>query len=489
VKTLLIILGNQLFDTKYYRNLSSEVFMCEDIELCTHFKYHKHKIIHFLASMREFADHLRTKNKNLHYFPLKETPQFLSELEKTIIKGKFESVEIYEIEDRFFEKKLLSLFKRLRLELKYLRSPLFQCPRENFQEHLNSVKKPFLKTFYIQERKRLNLLLKEGKPIGGKWSFDQENRKKISKNFKVDCFLPPPIQSPYVQTVSQLVEKHFPDHPGKVENYWIPTNRKAAITWFKDYLSSRFQYFGDYQDAIDTRAPFLYHSLISPLMNIGFLLPGEVVREVLSHQTHLNLNAIEGFIRQVIGWREFIRGIYQNYEDQEQMNFFNHTKKLTSHWYSGTTGVPPLDDAILKAQTWGYCHHIERLMVIGNLMLLLGVHPKEAYRWFMEMFVDSSDWVMGPNVFGMSQFSDGGIFATKPYICGSNYIRKMSHYGKGPWCDAIDGLYWGFVEKNRDFFSANPRMSVMVKNLEKMDSERKKYLLSAATQLKNRITF
>lgn len=201
------------------------------------------------------------------------------------------------------------------------------------------------------------------------------------------------------------------------------------------------------------------------------------------------MNSLEGFIRQVIGWREFIRGIYQTYsEKQDATNFWGHQRKLKDCWYQGNTGIEPLDDVIHKTQKYAYAHHIERLMVVGSLMLLLQVHPHEAHHWFMEMFIDSSDWVMGPNVYGMALFSDGGIFATKPYFCGSNYYRKMGPYKGGDWQDGIDGLYWGFIDRNRPFFLKNPRMSMMVKTFDKMDPAKKKKILAAAEVLREQTT-
>jgi deoxyribodipyrimidine photolyase-related protein len=209
----------------------------------------------------------------------------------------------------------------------------------------------------------------------------------------------------------------------------------------------------------------------------------------IAEKQNIPLASLEGFIRQIIGWREFVRGIYQNFsEQQDNSNFWNHQNKLSQAWYTGETGVPQLDLTIQKVIRYGYCHHIERLMVLGNLMLLLEIHPREAHKWFMEMFVDSSDWVMGPNVYGMALFSDGGIFATKPYICGSNYWRKMSKAKPGEWCDGVDGLYWGFIDKNKAFFSKNPRLSMMAKTIDKMDPARKKTIYSAADDLKQRLT-
>ena len=192
---------------------------------------------------------------------------------------------------------------------------------------------------------------------------------------------------------------------------------------------------------------------------------------------------MEGFIRQVIGWREFMRGIYQNYSSElEKTNFFKHKRKLTDDWYNGTTGIDPIDDAIKDVIKYGYIHHIIRLMYLSNVMNLSQLHPNEIYKWFMEMFVDSSDWVMFPNVYGMGTFSDGGIFSTKPYICGSNYIIKMSNYKKGQWSDIVDGLYWNFINTNSEVLSRNPRMGMVMMSYRKLKKERKDYLLNIANE-------
>jgi len=223
--------------------------------------------------------------------------------------------------------------------------------------------------------------------------------------------------------------------------------------------------------------------MLSPIINLGLITPATLIRETLdfAKTNKIPLNSLEGYVRQIIGWREFMRGIYQNYEERLlNTNFFNHQRKLSKSWYDGTTGIVPLDHAIKNCLQFGYTHHIERLMVVCNLMNLSGVHPVQVYKWFMEMYVDSSDWVMAPNVMGMGLFSDGGIFATKPYICGSSYILKMSDYPKGEWCEVMDGLYWKFIEDHKDFFLKNYRLAMMAKLLEKMDSVRKKRIFSKA---------
>ena len=485
---LQIILGNHLFS---FDNLDRDIdhfFMCEDFNLCTHYKYHKHKIIFFLSSMRKYADMLVLRGKTVHYFNLSSKPHFFEHLEKICEKLKVKQIQIFEIEDKFFETEIVNYCTKNKITLLIKKSPMFLVSREEFHKYNTKSKKPFMKQFYEGLRKSTGILMQDGSPEGGKYSFDTENRKKIPKKFDVIQNQLPQINDEVVNAVKDLVDKNFADHPGSSNNFWMATTREEALAVFDDFIKRKLDLFGDFEDAIDERDPFLYHSVLSPYLNIGFITPEEVVKKVIKAKTPLNSK--EGFVRQVIGWREFIRGIYQEYSEvQESSNFFNHHKKLTAHWYDGTTGIIPLDDAIKKVIKLGYNHHIERLMVISNLMLLCEVHPLEVHKWFMEMYVDSSDWVMGPNVYGMAQFSDGGIFATKPYISGSNYILKMGHYKKGAWCDIWDGLYWQFIDKNRDFFLKNYRMSMMVKLLDKMDSQKKKRIFKTADLFKKEMTY
>jgi deoxyribodipyrimidine photolyase-related protein len=482
---VLVVLGDQLFPHKFYKpHLGKLVFMAEDVGLCTHFKYHKHKLIFFLAAMRTYADELRAGGHSVHYEELGDVP-YVDRLRAFLRKKKVTKVSVGEIQDKFFEAALLGALAADGVACEVLETPMFLCSRREFKNYLFHHPKPFMKTFYEGERKRLKILLAgKGKPEGGQWSFDVENRKKAPKtltNKELVRFAP----TAHVEAVSALVEARFPDHPGEARNFWLPVDRKGALRSLRHFVDHHISDFGSYQDAITPRAPFLYHSIISPAVNAGLLTPAEVIEAVTTAREKdpaIPLASVEGFVRQVMGWREFVRGIYQNFsEEQERRNFWGHERKLTDHWYAGTTGLPPVDDAIRKANEYGYCHHIERLMVLSNAMLLSELDPREVHRWFMELFVDSADWVMGPNVYGMGQFSDGGIFATKPYISGSNYILKMSDYKKGDWCDVWDGLFWRFIGNHTEFFARNPRLSMMARQLEKMDPVRKKRLLGLAS--------
>ena len=485
MNTALVILGDQLFPIKFYASLPHKlVFMAEDVGLATHYKYHKHKIAFFFASMRSYADELRELKFNLTYMELSDI-SFIDGLKSFVKKNKVSKICMAEVQDKFFESLLVSFFKENNITHEFLESPMFLCPRTEFKKYLLKHPKPFMKSFYEKERKRLSILLTpSGTPVGGQWSFDDENRKKAPKvltNLKI-------LEHPKDVTLNEvikLINKKFPSHPGSLDNFWLPVNRKESLKTLKHFLKNHLADFGSYQDAITTRDPFLFHSMISPMLNNGLITPQEVIEHTLktmSENSEIPLHSVEGFLRQILGWREFVRGIYQNFsEKEENTNFFNHQRKLSSHWYDGTTGILPVDDAIKKANKYGYCHHIERLMILSNIMLLSEIDPKEVHRWFMEMFVDSADWVMGPNVYGMGQFSDGGLFATKPYISGSNYILKMSDYKKNDeWTNIWDGLYWRFIDKHSVFFSKNHRMNMMVKLSEKMDPDKKLKLFEFA---------
>ena len=479
----LIVLGDQLFPLEKLKEFQrTPIFMAEDLELCTHFKYHKHKIIFFLACMRTYADELRSSGFLVSYSSLAKT-SFAQRLTQFLNDKKIKEVFIHEVNDKFFETELLNLFESLGIKVHYLSNPMFLSSRENFKNYLKFHSKPFMKTFYEGERKRLNIMLdKNAKPWGGQWSYDEENRKKTPKELHNEA---PLIfqESNHVIDVKKLVDENFEDHPGVVDNFWLPVSRKDSLKTLDHFLKHHFKDYGAYQDAITNRDQFLFHSLLSPMINNGMLLPDEVIQMAIKtyEQGDIPLSSLEGFVRQIMGWREFVFGIYRNFsEEEDKRNFFNHQRRLSDDWYLGTTGLPPVDDAINKAQDFGYCHHIERLMILSNVMLLTEIHPHDVHRWFMEMFVDSADWVMGPNVYGMGQFSDGGIFATKPYFSGSNYILKMSDYKKGEWCDIWDGLFWRFIGKHSDFFAKQYRLSFMVQTLNKMEASKKKRLLALA---------
>lgn len=492
-----LILGDQLYTKSLLPKevLGLKTFMAEDFELCSHYTYHQHKLVLFLSAMRHYAEALKD-DLDIDYHEFKPTPQktpdFVSRLENFIKKNKIKTLHRYEIEDKFFDTKINSLTSKLGIEVIIHNNPGFICKRSVFSDYLKTHKKPFMKTFYEQQRREQKILVTgKGDPVGGKWSFDDENRLPYKEGLKPPK-LPWVKPSKITSEIIDLVKSHFSKHPGDASTFQLPVTHNQAEKWLDLFLKERLSNFGPYEDSITPSEDVLYHSLLTPMLNTGLLTPKKVIDKAIkfAQDNKTPINSLEGFVRQVMGWREFIRGIYQNFsEKQDSANFFKHQRKLNSSWYDGTTGIPPLDDAIKKASRLGYCHHIERLMILSNMMLLCRVHPQEVHRWFMEMFVDSADWVMGPNVYGMGQFSDGGLFATKPYICGSNYWIKMSNYKKDPsWCDIVDGLYWSFIEDHKSFFESNPRLSMMPRMLQKIDSKRKAKIFKAAKEFIARVT-
>ena len=266
-----------------------------------------------------------------------------------------------------------------------------------------------------------------------------------------------------------------------------PTNHEEAEVWLNQFLAIRFKEFGPFEDAVVKEYSILHHSLLSPLINCGLLSPLDVIESSMRfyREKNIPINSCEGFIRQIIGWREFIRGVYVAKGTQERTtNFWGFTRKIPNSFYEGNTGIEPVDDTIHKIKASSYANHIERLMIMGNFMLLCEFDPDEVYKWFMEVFIDSYDWVMVPNVYGMSQFADGGLMSTKPYISSSNYIIKMSNYKKGEWCKIWDALFWNFMDKQRSFFLKNPRMRMLISSFDKMDHiKRENYLVTADNYL------
>ena len=434
--------------------------------------------------MRSYADDLKKNKFKLKYINLNNefNVSYEKKLENYIKEKKINELISFEIEDKFFENRIIYLTKKLKINWKVIQTPMFINSRNEFKEYLNKTKKPFMANFYKLARTKIDILMDKGKPKGGKWSFDEDNRKKLPSSIKIPEMISI-NETVHTKKLKKEVQKIFPKHPGIVDNFWLPTTYSDAIRWLDHFIEKKFNLFGDYEDSLDTNNNFLFHSVLSPLINLGLLTPDIIIKRIRKVENKIKINSYEGYVRQIIGWREFIRGIYQNYDRElEENNFFKHKNSLTKSWYHGTTGLDPLDHSIKNAIKFGYTHHIERLMILCNIMNLCEIEPKQVYNWFMEMFVDSSDWVMSPNVYGMGLFSDGGIFSTKPYICGSSYFMKMMNFKRGNWNDIMDGLYWRFISKNRKFFQKNPRLNMMVIIYDKMKIERKKNIIKKANK-------
>tara|TARA_B100000242_G_scaffold78148_1_gene51435 strand:- start:40 stop:1527 length:1488 start_codon:yes stop_codon:yes gene_type:complete len=483
-KTIRLILGNQLFPIQLQNIEEDEtVFMCEDSGLCTYEKHHKSKIALFFNAMRSFRDSLEAANIDCIYYDFnnKFEDSYIKKLSSEIKDNNFSCIRFFEIEDKPFENEIMQMISDLDIKCEVLNTPMFLDSRESFKDFVGDKKFLLQANYYKKARKEMDILIENDKPVGGKWSFDDENRKKLPKDYLIPK-LPVIKERDDFEEISNFINTEFNDHPGNINNIF-PYTTEQALDWLDTFFEERFKDFGPYEDAIFMGEHFQLHSALSSSMNLGIITPQQIITKAKDYAeaNDIPLNSLEGFVRQIIGWREFIRGIYQNFSEKMiNSNYWNHNRKLSEAWYTGDTGIEPLDDAIKGALEFGYTHHINRLMVLASIMNMSRIHPSEIYKWFMEMFVDSSEWVMVPNVFGMGTFADGGIFATKPYISGSSYILRMSNFKKGDWCEIVDGLYWKFIEDNKEFFAKNPRLSLMIRALEKLDQERKLRIFKAA---------
>jgi len=421
-------------------------------------RFHKNKLVLHRASMRYYHDHLKSRGLKAEYIEYSPDPH-MGYL-RDHLDG-YDRVYTLELLDHELEARMKKLSMELGLEITEIEAPFIF--RRNLMDGYFRDGRFLLRSFYIRERKRLSILMENSRPAGGKWTFDTENRKRMPPGLQV----PAPVKLPeneYVQEAKEYVSEKFPDNLGSMDSFNYPTTHTEARIFLNDFIERRITNFGSYQDFISRDETFLFHSVLSSSLNICLLTPMEVIGAVL--KADAPLNSIEGFVRQVMGWREFIRAVYILKGPYERTrNFFNHRGKLNPKLYHGETGIDPYDIAVGRVLGHGYTHHIERLMVIGNLMLLLGTDPDEVYRWFMEMFIDAYDWVMVPNVYGMSQYADGGLIATKPYISSSNYILRMSDHRRGDWCRVWDALFWTFLNEKRSLIGNNPRIRVLYRHL------------------------
>ncbi len=439
--------------------------------------FHKQKILLHLLSIDSFTEELNENGYRVNVLNEDQiTPP--NYYESYLMENKITEVHFIDPHDYEVEKRLFSTLKKLNVKSHFYDTPGFINTKDEINEYFQGKNKFFLSSFYQNERKKQNILIdSQGKPVDGKWSFDTENRKKLPKGIGVPSSHNYTYNDKSFNNSLNHINDNYKSNYGSVDSFNYPVSRKQAKQALYFFLDNKFKDFGTYEDAISTKHRFIFHSVLSPALNIGLLTPSEVVHTSIDYakEHDIPINSLEGFIRQIIGWREFLRGVYQvKGSFQRNRNFWGFTKKIPKSFYTGTTGIDPVDDTIQNILKYAYGHHIERLMILGNIMCLLRYDPNDIYKWFMELFIDSYDWVMVPNVYGMSQYADGGLMSTKPYISGSNYILKMSDYKKGDWSSTWDALYWNFIRDNTSFFEKNPRMSMMTKLYKKKSIEQKK---------------
>ncbi len=464
------------------------MYLIEEALFFTHLNFHQKKLVLQRASMKYYADSLEQKGITVKYIEATKPQAAITKLVATLPKNITE-IHYAELTDDWLQRRLQKAAEKKGIALREYRTPMFLNSMAELAPYFEDYPKYFLSHFYIAQRKqRLLLLEKDGSPIGGKWSFDDENRERLPKGHKPPTFALPDNQQ-YVPDAIAYVRKNFGDNYGSTEppffkrKGFYPVTHKEAEAWLDEFLRSRFALFGKYEDAMAGGDGMLYHSCLTPMLNTGLLTPQQVLDAVLDAAVEYDipLNSLEGFVRQLVGWREFIRAVYEREgRTQRTKNYWGFKRKIPESFWQGTTGIEPVDAVIQKALESGWTHHIERLMVMGNFMLLCEFAPDEVNRWFMEMYVDSYDWVMVPNTYGVISFADGGLMTTKPYISGSNYLMKMGHWNKGPWQEIWDSLFWRFMHVHRDFFGQNPRLGMLLSSFDKMPKAKQQAHLDVA---------
>ena len=488
---LALILGDQLSlsvsSLQGYDRATDYVLMCEVREEATYVRHHKKKIAFVFSAMRHFAALLRQQGYSVLYTRL-DAPDNAGSLREEVRKQfkhkQFDRVIVTAPGEYRLLEEMRGWEKDFGLPVEIRENDLFLCAPEQFARWARGRKQLRMEYFYRDMRKMYGILMEGEEPVGGQWNYDAENRKPPKEGLRV----PPPCETEVdaiTKEVLLLVERRFPDHFGNLENFSFAVTSEQALAVLDRFIKERLVHFGDYQDAMIQGEPWMYHSHISFYLNCGLLHPLECVKaaEKAFRQGKAPLNAVEGFIRQIIGWREYIRGIYwlkmPAYRDE---NFLEATRALPDFYWSGQTKMNCLRCCILETKENAYAHHIQRLMVLGNFALLSGIDPKQVNEWFLIVYADAYEWVELPNVSGMILFADGGYLASKPYAAGGSYIHKMSDYCKkcsyqvskknGPQACPFNYLYWDFLDRNRDKLQSNPRIGMMYKTFDKMTPEK-----------------
>ena len=478
-----IIFPHQLFKENPALAPNREVILVEEFLFFNQYSFHKQKIAFHRASMKYYEDYLKNKDYKVSYINSYDPESDVRKLIQRLHVRNVKQINYVNVTDDWLEKRILSSAGQKGMKVTKFETPMFLNSGQEIEDFFEGRKRFFQTDFYKYQRKTKGILMDpDGSPAGGKWTYDAENRKKYPIT-KVPPEIIYPAQNKYTKEASDYVNNYFAENPGSFTRKIYPVTFDDAEKWLKHFLEQRFYEFGSFEDAIVMNENFLNHSVLSPLLNVGILTPDEVIRATIKYyeKNDVPLNSMEGFIRQIIGWREFMRAVYELKGIEERTkNYWNFKRRIPDSFWRGDTGILPVDSVIKKVLETSYAHHIERLMVLGNFMLLCEFDPDEVYRWFMELFIDAYDWVMVPNVYGMSQFADGGIFATKPYISSSNYLMKMSDYPKGEWQILWDSLFWRFMHVHRDYFSANPRSGMLLRTFDKMFSEKQKLYLDRA---------
>lgn len=501
---LILILGDQLSHTLSALGAADRtrdvLLIAEVMDEATYAPHHKKKLAFVFSAMRHFADELRAAGWQLRYVKLDEagnSGHLTGEIKRTLDQIGPHPVCMTEPNEYRLKTDLIDWARAENVDLTLLPDTRFIATHVEFQDWAEGRKELRMEYFYRQMRRKTGLLMAQDQPEGGKWNYDADNRKTAA----ADLFMPRPPQiqpDAITREVLAMVADRFPRNFGALSPFWYAvtaTDAQAALDYFIDHA---LPCFGDYQDAMLQDEPFLYHSVLSHYINIGLLDPMTVCRraERAYYEGHAPLNAVEGFIRQIIGWREYVRGIYWlKMPGYTQMNALGADRDLPDFYWTGQTDMACIAAAIGQTHEHAYAHHIQRLMVTGNFAMLAGIDPHQVHMWYLAVYADAYEWAEAPNVIGMSQYADGGLLASKPYAASGNYINKMSnHCGPcrynvkektGPQACPFNALYWDFLDRNRAVLAGNPRLGHPYRTWQRMsEDKRAAYLDSAAAFLK-----
>ena len=461
----------------------------------TYVRHHAQKIALFLAAMRKFAAALRADGWQVAYTGL-DDPDNTHAIGTELLRRATRHGASEVLATMPGEWRLRAILDDLPLTVRQFDDDRFLCPPHIFADWAEGRKQLRMEYFYREMRRRTGFLMEGDKPAGGQWNFDHDNRKPP----RDDLFRPPASDAmPDAETeaVLDLVAREFPDATGHLRPFRWATDRDGALAALEHFATQALPRFGDYQDAMLAGDPVLYHSLLSPYLNLGLLLPYEVCARAQAewHAGRAPLNAVEGFIRQILGWREFVRGVYDlKGPGYTASNVLGYDRDLPAVYWGGLTRMACLRAAVDQTLDRAYAHHIQRLMVTGNFALLAGVDPAQVHEWYLSVYIDAVEWVELPNVLGMSQYADGGLMASKPYVATGKYIERMGHYCKGcrykpalktgEQACPFTTLYWDFLMRHEALLSRNQRMALQVKNLARLSDEERAAIRAQATAIR-----
>ncbi len=491
MSTLRLVLGDQLNDSisclEGCDKARDIIFMCEVADEASYVPHHQKKMVFLFSAMRHFAEYLKQQGFSVDYVTLQDaenTGSFSGELSRAVKRHHCDQVITTFPGEYRVLMMMQSWQSELNIPVEIRPDNRFLCSLERFQDWAKGRKQLRMEYFYREMRQDYQILMQGNQPEGGAWNFDQDNRKPPNTNLdRPKPFMAQP--DTITRDVIELIETQFQHHFGDIAPFFFAVTRDDALKSLDLFIKERLVYFGDYQDAMIENDPWMFHSHLSMYLNCGLLLPLECIQaaEEAYKQGSASLSSVEGFIRQILGWREFVRGIYWlKMPDYADVNFLYAKRKLPDFYWTGNTRMNCVKECITDTKKFAYANHIQRLMVLGNFALLTGLDPKLVNEWYLLVYADAYEWVELPNVSGMVLFADGGYLASKPYAAGGNYIKKMSNYcdscdykvakKTGPDACPFNYLYWNFLMSNREKLEKNPRVSMMYRTLDKMSRDK-----------------